>query len=101
MVCPGASSRPNDRLPGTATDEARADCHACTRPAPMSVAGTGSLRSLFFMARVAWFMFSALMRGGDQFGWIWRSSVATPDTCGADMDVPDRTDAPVPVPTAA
>ena len=67
----------------------------------MTVAETGAERSLFFMSRVAWFISTALIFAGDQFGWSWRSSTAAPDTCGAAIEVPESTAAPSPVPTPA
>jgi hypothetical protein len=67
----------------------------------MTVAGTGVLRSLFFMARVAWSMIRALILAGDHEGWSCRSSTAVPETWGAAIDVPERTAAPSPVPTPA
>ncbi len=93
--------RPYDRLPGTASDSASADSYAWTRPEPITVAGTGPVPSLFNSSWVAWFMISALIRAGDQVGCNCRSSVATPETCGAAIEVPESAMPSVPVATAA
>ncbi len=53
------------------------------------------------MSRVAWFIISALIFCGDQVGCSCRSSAATPEMCGAAIDVPLDDATPFPVPTAA
>ena len=65
------------------------------------MADTGVVRSLFFMLRFAWFIITALIWAGFQLGWSCRSSVATPETCGAAIEVPESSIASFPVPTAA
>ena len=97
----GVGANANDRLPGHATEVARADWNASTRPDPITVAGTGWISVLSFMFRFAWFISTALIWAGLQFGCSWRSRTATPETCGAAIEVPDRATASLPVPTAA
>src|SRR5512141_2437869 len=85
-----APTRPSEMLPGIARFVAIADWKAWTRPEPITVAGTGPLPSRFSMSCVAWFMIAALMRAGDHVGWISRSRVATPETCGVAIEVPSH-----------
>ena len=97
----GVGAKPKDRLPGEAIESAVADSKACTRPAPMAVAGGGAVLSAFFMSISAWFIITALISAGLQVGCSCRSSVATPETCGAAIDVPENWTDSLPVPTAA
>ena len=53
------------------------------------------------MPRLAWFIRTPLICAGVQLGWSCRSNVATPETCGAAIEVPDSSIASFPVPTAA
>ena len=46
-------------------------------------------------------MISALIRVGDQVGWAWTTSAATPVVFGAAIEVPLRVWASVPLPTKA
>ena len=65
------------------------------------MAGTGLEPSRFRSDWVAWFMIKALILAGGQLGWSWRRRVATPDTCGVAIEVPENVIEPSPVPTAA
>ncbi len=91
--------RPYEMLPGTASDSASADSYAWTRPEPNTVAATGDPSSSVTSC-VAWFMISALILAGRSPDGARSRSAATPDTCGAAIDVPEIVSESVPVPAS-
>ena len=71
-------------------------CAASTRPTPPRVSRWPATFSGSAVETT-----DAATCGAVQFGCACTDSAATPATCGAAIDVPERMDAPLPEPTAA